>query len=499
MKSLLLLLVFPASGFAAVAPVAPTASPAAPPLIIVPGAPMQPTAPVILTPGQIVAPATQPLIIPQAPVILAPGPLITPASRPLSEAEASAKTLPSQEELKNLAEGLSGREDTEPDERAAGGAFDGSAAEPTAPLDVSYFGLGPLAPDLSEVESAARAVMGHFLPRFYRPIPAASAYAKDKITGHTWTPANGHLIEIAPTEADSSGEVPSAFGLPGALRVQQKIERFMEYSHELAHVLLDEAVRPSIHSLRSAYSALTEGFAVALEQILIERMLSQPASLRLSPRDAIDLAAIARARAQWLAVEDTQYSEGIISWRRAYERGGEVGMLTLLSSLSGRRMADTRRSDPLYQLTLGDPTLLSAYLGKNWDGRREFDAVTVESAGPEGWRRLFERTLLADKNLAEPVAVAASSKEWWKKDELKAPVSVESAFAAARVSPRAAAALTQFLLEVIQAPGGAKRLFVAPGLSPKLNAIAAGAEALPWEEAAHRAWTQALTNWLSLT
>jgi hypothetical protein len=463
---------------------------------------MQPTAPVILTPGQIVAPATQPLIIPQAPVILAPGPLITPASRPLSEAEASAKTLPSQEELKNLAEGLSGREDTAPDERASGGAFDGSAAEPTALLDISYFGSGPLAPDLSEVESAARAVMGHLLPRFYRPVPAVSEYADEinPMTGHIWVPGLGHRIEIAPVPADSSGEVPSAFGFHrGAVRVQQKIERFMEYSHELAHVLFDEAVHPTIHSLRASYSAMTEGFAVALEQILIERMLAQPAALRLSPRDAIDLAAISRERTQWLAAEDTQYSEGILSWRKAYERGGEAGMLTFLSSLSGRRMADTKRSDPLYQLTLGDPTLLSAYLGKNWDGRREFDAVTVESAGPEGWRRLFERTLLADKNLAEPVAVAAPSKEWWKKDELKAPVSVESAFAAARVSPRAAAALTQFLLEVIQAPGGAKRLFEAPGLNPKLNAIAAGAEALPWEEAAHRAWTQALTNWLSLT
>ena len=483
------------------APVTP--APSAVPRIIVPGAPAGPAgAPVILAPATPVIIAPEPLIIPQAPVILAPAPLIVPASRPLSEAEAAVKTLPSQEELKKLAEGLSSRDESAPEASAAGGAFDGSVeTEPMAPLDISYFGAGPLAPGLSKVEEAARAVMGHFLPRLYRPIAAVSAYAPDEKpgTGHSWTPEGGHRIELAPVEADSSGEVPNVFGLPGAARVQQKIERFMQYSHALAHVLFDAAVlKTEKHLPRSAYAAMTEGFAVALEQILIERMLAQPVALQLSPRDAMDISAIWSVRMQWLASMDTPYSEGILSWRKAYERGGEKGMATFLAALSARRLTDTMRSDPVYQLTLGDPALLSSYLGKNWDGRREFDAAVVEAAGPEGWRRLFERTLLADKNLAEP-ETAKPSNEWWKKDEPKAKVSVEPAFAAARVSPRAAAALADYLLEVIQTPGGAKRLFEKSGPNAKLNAIAAGAETLPWEEAAHRAWMEALARWLSLT
>ena len=348
------------------APVAPAAPEV--PRIIVPGAPAGASgAPLILPQGSIIIAVPSTVIIPQAPVILAPPPLIVPASRPLSEAEAAQTKAPSQEELQKLVAGLSSRDESSPNAHAAGGAFDGSAAaEPRAVLDISYFGSQPLAPSLSKVEDAARAVMGHLLPRFYRPIPSASAYADDKITGHTWTPDNGHLIELSPVAADSSGEVPSAFGFPGAVRVQQRIERFMEYSHELAHVLFDDGVRKTqTHSPRSAYAAMTEGFAVALEQILIERMLAQPVALHLSPRDAMDLAAISRARTQWLASMDTHYSEGILSWRKAYERGGETGMLTLLSSLSSRRMTDTMRSDPLYQLTLGDPTLLSPISARN--------------------------------------------------------------------------------------------------------------------------------------
>src|SRR4029079_3231493 len=128
----------------------------------------------------------------------------------------------------------------------------------------------------------------------------------------------------------------------------------------------DSAVdRQENHPAHSAYTAITEGFAVTGEQLLIDRMIDMAPSLSLGPRDALDLLAISRGRRQWLDVSDNHYSEGIISWRKAYEEGGAQGVLSFLASLSARRMIAVPRSDPAYQLMLGDPKLLSAYLGSD--------------------------------------------------------------------------------------------------------------------------------------
>jgi hypothetical protein len=177
------------------------------------------------------------------------------------------------------------------------------------------------------VEAGARSLIARLLPNFYRRVPAAAAYDRSErpSTGHTWTPEKGHLIEIEPVRADSSGNVPSSFGAPGEAFVQQKISQLMEYAHEYFHVLFDSAVRRrENHPMHSVYSAMTEGFAVAGEQLLAERMLDSAPSLGLGPRDALDLAAIAGGRRRWLDASDNHYSEGILSWRKAYEEAGAV-------------------------------------------------------------------------------------------------------------------------------------------------------------------------------
>src|SRR5581483_4809405 len=85
--------------------------------------------------------------------------------------------------------------------------------------------------------------------------------------------------------------------------------------------------------------------------------------LHLTPRDAMDLSSIARARRDWLDTNDNHYSEGILAWRKAYADGGVTGLASFLASLSAHRMAQTPRADPAYQLALGEPALLSAYVG----------------------------------------------------------------------------------------------------------------------------------------
>lgn len=525
MLRLLLLPALALSARGAAVEVAPRAAPR----IIMPGAPFgQAAAPLIVSPSapSLTIPAPPALIIPAARVLQAPAPAIVVAARPLTEAEAAPEAMPSQGDLKKLAESLAPARDAAEEgpsaaerARALDSSFDGKLApEASAWDDVSeQFAHGPLAPNLPAVETAARSLIARLLPDFYRRVPTLSAYDRGEhpATGHSWTPEKGHLIEIAPVRADSRGEVPSAFGAPGAVRVQQKIEQLMEFAHEYFHVLFDSAVHPKVnHPAHSVYSAMTEGFAVSGEQLLAERLLDQAPALGLGPRDAMDLAAVSRARRQWLDTEDNHYSEGIQSWHKAYEEGGVKGMIAFLASLSAQRMIAVPRSDPAYQLALGDHKLLSAYLGRDPSPtRRGLDAfakaargetltdeetreasAAVELAGPEGWRRLFDRTLLSDKRIKEPKAEAATG-NWWEKKA--APMaSVEPAFALARLSPAAGAELARYLSDMISVSGGAVRLFERPGPNEKITAIIAGAEPLPWDEADRKTWNDGLTRWL---
>jgi len=502
------------------------------PRIILPGAPFGSNA----APGIILAPIAPSLIVPNAPSLIiaaapviqaAPAPAIITAARALTPEENAPAKLPSQGELKALAESLA---PTRGAEGATGAnqssaldtAFDGKLApEAAAWSDLSAsFAAAPTAPGLAAVATAGRSLIARLLPSLYRRVPARADYDRGErpSTGHTWTPERGHLIEINPIRANSDGNVPSAFGGAQEPLIQQKISHLMEYAHEYFHVLFDDATRrKENHPMTSAYSAMTEGFAVTGEQLLAERMLDLLPSLGLGPRDAMDLAGISSGRRRWLDVEDNHYSEGIISWRKAYADGGIQGVASMLASLSARRMIATPRSDPAYQLVLGDPKLLSAYLGRDESTpeRRGADAfakavrgeklteaetseaaAVVERAGPDGWRRLFERTLRSDKRLAAPAEAAAETGNWWEKKKAEPLASVAPVFTLARLSPAAGAALSRYLAAAISEPGGAVRLFERAGPNEKLAAIINGAEALPWDEADRKAWNDGLSRWL---
>ena len=502
------------------------------PRIIMPGAPFGQNA----APGIILAPTAPSLIVPEAPkiiaapapvIVAAPAPVIITAARAMTEAEASPAKLPSQGELKALAESLAPTRGAEgasgaSQSNALESAFDGKLApEASAWSGLSAtFAAAPKTPGLAAVATAGRSLIARLLPSFYRRVPALAAYDRSDrpSTGHTWTPEKGHLIEINPIRANSDGNVPSAFGGEHEPLIQQKISHLMEYAHEYFHVLFDDATRrKENHPMTSAYSAMTEGFAVTGEQLLAERMLDLLTSLGLGPRDAMDLAGITSGRRRWLDVEDNHYSEGIIPWRKAYADGGVQGVASMLAALSARRMIATPRSDPAYQLVLGDPGLLSAYLGRDESTpeRRGADAfakavrgekldeteareaaAVVERAGPDGWHRLFERTLRSDKRLAAPQEAAAETANWWEKKKAEPMASVDPVFALARLSPAAGAALSRYLAGMISESGGAVRLFERAGPNEKLNAIINGAEALPWDEADRKAWNDGLTRWL---
>ena len=384
----------------------------------------------------------------------------------------------------------------------------------------AYFTQGPLAPALPRVESAARGLLARLLPRFYKNIPVTAGYVQsaNPLASHQWTREKGHLIELAAIPADGRGDVASAFGSPNEARAQQKIEQLLQFVHEYAHVLFDASVGHSqTHAVDSAYAALTEGFAVAVEQLLIGRMLAEALPLGLTQRDAVDLRTLELARQKWLAIKDTHYAEGMLSWRVAYERGGEKGLLSFLATLSARRLSAVPRADPAYQLALDDPALLSAYLGDlaaspdrraleafgeisrgqapSEDQRRAAASIT-QRVGPQAWRRLFDRTLLRDKRFRVSKPVANDGARWWQKVPDVA-ASVAPAFALARLNPLAAAELARYLVEIVQSDGGAEQLFESRKANGKAAAIIVGASSLPWDDGAQQqVWIDAVTGWL---
>ncbi|MDX6768128.1 MAG: hypothetical protein SF051_01235 [Elusimicrobiota bacterium] len=474
------------------------------------------------------------LIIPASPKIVTEAPsLIVPAARSLTEAEAAADKPVSGEELRRLADSLAGGDAQAPqaaagDEGAGDAAlaktFDGASArdgrrDGAAAVVAAYFAAPAEGPALDRVAAAATVAYGRLLRRLDRPVKTAVVFDRSRTpsTGHLWSKEGGHRIEILPEPADGRGEVASAFGLDGQTRVQRKVERFMLVGHERAHAVFDDAVgRRGDHPMDSAYAAMTEGFAVTAERLLIDRLLADPFAWGLGPRDAADLLAIHRAREQWLSAVDTHYSEGFLPWSRALASGGEDGVLAFLARLSASRMAEVPRADPAYQLASGDPELLAAYLGRDpshplrrgleayakaaageelTPAEAEAAASVIERAGPEGRARVFDRTLRVDRALPERGAVSAPGGRWWESPGASLP-DLRRAFAVAALSPAGAAELAAYLAERASR-GELDRVMGSRGPGARLDELVKGAETLPFDEAGRKSWLDGLMDWLT--
>lgn len=532
MRLLLALLLTPAPAFAVqtARPVVPAVKP--PSAIILPGtgpgAAAGSLTPSLTVPGapSLIIPEAPRIIAAPAPAILAPQPLIVTAARGMTPEEAAQAGTMSAAELSRLADSLAGGEAAperkgEAPAASLGASFDGSVSRTSGRdqaqlLSAAYFSFPPAGPELHVTARAARALFARLLPRQDRSVEAAVVFDSSKFvsTGHTWSKERGHRIEILPESADGRGEVSTAFGLDGMTRVQRKVERLMLVAHERGHVVFDDAVkRRGDHAPASAYAAMTEGYAVTLEGLFIDRLMADPLRWGIGPRDAADLLAIRRARADWLAAVDTHYAEGVLPWSRALERGGEDGLLSFLAKLSARRMADTPRSDPAYQLAAGDPDLLAAYLGRDAAAplRKGFEAyakaargeelsaeeseaasAAIEAAGPEGRRRVFERVLRVDRAIPTGETARAPGARWWEGEKAVLP-SPAQAFALARLSPAGAAELAAYLAENA-AQGALARVFGARGPSARLDEVVKGAESLPFTEAERKTWLDGLMD-----
>lgn len=515
MRLSLAFLLLPAAVFGGVVaetPAGRTASPVPGVILLGTGfgapSPLLTLSPASLAP-QLIKPDAPKLILPESKPIVAAPSLITVAARPMTEEELNPAKPLTGDALARLADSLAGGDEKKSsDERPAalGAAFDGSVApknDEARAQAAAFFAAPAEGPELPAIARTARRLFARLLPAFERPVNSKVRFDESRrpVTGHTWTKEEGHAIELVPEPADARGEVVSAFGIPGMTRVQRKIERLMIIAHERAHVVFDDVVgRRDQHAGDSAYSAMTEGFAVTLERLFIDRVMADPLGWGIGPRDAADLLAIKGAREQWLAAFDTHYSEGVVPWRAAQARGGDEGILAFLARLSASRMTEVKRDDPAYQLAAHHPDLLAAYLGRDAEHpmRRGLEAyakaaagneltpaeadaarAAIEKAGPDGRARVFERTLRVDRAVGED-----------------GPPSVERAFALARLSPAGASELAAYLAENA-AGGGLDRIIGSRGPGPRLNAVVAGAEKLPFTEAGRVSWMASLMDWLT--
>lgn len=522
--SLVLALLLAVSGHAA--PVAGRAArPGARPPLLLPGGALGPRRGLTLPPRpSLILPERRALIVPEAPRLLPPEPLLTPAARAMTAEEARPRGPLAAEELRALADSLAGGAPAGPTAPAAGGerapehgrtagasAFDGAPLRDAELESALAYLAGPAEPaSLAQSAAAARAVYGRLLPRLDRRVPIAVVQDEIGENAHSWKKDRGHRIHVAAERADARGEVASAAGM-GA-RVQQKIARLVALVHERAHAVFDDLLPdgPRERPAGSVYMAMTEGFALTVERLVIDGLLGEPERWRLSPRDSSDLLAIARGRRDYLLLHDTHYAEGDRIWRAVLEGGGQPGARDFAARLSSARMAELPRSDPAYQLALGDPELLSSYLGADPSARlrRGLEAYAraargeelapgeaaaaaeaIERAGPEGRQGLFERSLMLDRAIEGPSP--GRGERWWRDDAGAAQVA--AAFALARLSPAGAAELAAFLAR--HAAAAPERLLGAGALERNARLIEA-AERLPWTGEERSAWLEALSRWL---
>ncbi|MFI5349644.1 MAG: hypothetical protein ACHQ2Z_08880 [Elusimicrobiota bacterium] len=396
-------------------------------------------------------------------------------------------------------------------------AANDSAPAPTAALTAAFDGAA--APSLNALEEETRALYSRYLPLLYRPLPVRYTYETSKLGGgggHDFAPEKGHTIAVIPGEVDERGEVESAVGDRRKIRVQPKIEQLFASIHEFAHAVFDDAVGRNVgdRPVETAYDALTEGFAVKVEQLILSGMLRDADELGLSPRDAEDIRGILEIRREWLAQEDSSYAEGLPIWDQAYANGGEAGMLALLTALRAKPLMETLRSDARFQLSLGTPETARALLGSGGSaelragfeaaalavagrpmdpGQRAAAAAAIDAAGPAGWDWLIRRALSRQSNFSTPDG------EMWivpafirHGEDLAAPL-----FRLTALSRGLAMRTASFLAGASTRADGAGRIFEEKGTVARFAAVVAGAETLPWTPEQKKAWYAAIQRWIS--
>jgi hypothetical protein len=154
--------------------------------------------------------------------------------------------------------------------------------------------------------------------------------------------------------------------------ISRRIAVLMSFMHEYLHGIFDEAVVPrEARPIKladedwSIYLALTEGFAVMNELLIIDKMVAARQELGLSDKDVADLKRRKQMRILTLRTDKDHYTLGTIYfWHKIYKQGGEAGMLEFLRSLDHSKISRIYVSDPEFLAVKGKPDAFKKYLAK---------------------------------------------------------------------------------------------------------------------------------------
>lgn len=193
------------------------------------------------------------------------------------------------------------------------------------------------------------------------------------------------------THATENELVESDLNVPGlpTLMIPRRIDNLATFFHEMAHGVFDRAVPVPDRfrtSLDSGFFALTEGFAVMLEMVMIDRLSVARAEFGLSDADVAALQASKRRRIQILRRVPNHLTEGTFNfWHAVYKREGVPGMMRVLERLDPVLVGAINRNSLEYRLIQDSPELFEAFLtaGADQSPRRGFSAMHKSIAGKE--------------------------------------------------------------------------------------------------------------------
>lgn len=226
-----------------------------------------------------------------------------------------------------------------------------------------------------------RFLLHRFLPAFYKDffykvivMPSDTlngAHSLDDSDMHSLTL---HVDQPLTKKYDSLPE-PEIFSpqtdarVPGE-PIARRIAGLMVLAHEYSHGIFDEFVvpkeaRPARMVGDAVFYAMTEGFAVMSELLLIDKMAAARKELGLSEKDVADLIRRKNLRIMHLKREKDHYTFGTLYfWHKIYKEGGEAGMLDFLRSLNYQKISQVTLSDPALLAVKGKPAAFKKFLSE---------------------------------------------------------------------------------------------------------------------------------------
>ena len=230
--------------------------------------------------------------------------------------------------------------------------------------------------ELMSTLAQTRFLYERFFPEFYRALPVRLSFRAGANSGGLYRVSTDGPVEIEleghhlPVPGREEPRILTPFG--GTPRMAGHLVRLVTAFHEYAHALFYERTgsKPDSRNGYTALDAVSEGFAVTLELLMIDKALAAREELDLSDADVQDLRTWKRGRFAILRRRD-HYTEGTLRfWHGIFKKGGEAAVLSTLDSLSPERLQSVPVGHPAFFLAGGETRLAGTFSRDSplWEG-----------------------------------------------------------------------------------------------------------------------------------